>query len=147
MNYKLIEKLAKLANNNPNEHEANLAARKVCQLLAEADFKFIKEELSSPNIESNITYKDVFEMMQKMRKNQSEYTNPFKSGQYQPFTKGPSPHTYNQKDEKYYNRRTERGFGTEIKNIKCKKCKKIKLTLFTGLPDFFECNECKWSEY
>lgn len=32
MNLKLIEKLARLANNNPNEHEANLAARKVCRI-------------------------------------------------------------------------------------------------------------------
>jgi hypothetical protein len=40
MNTDLITKLAKLANNNPNENEANLAARKVCRLLAEGDFKF-----------------------------------------------------------------------------------------------------------
>jgi hypothetical protein len=40
MNIDLITKLAKLANNNPNENEANLAARKVCRLLAEGDFKF-----------------------------------------------------------------------------------------------------------
>jgi hypothetical protein len=40
MNYDLITKLAKLANNNPNEHEANLAARKVCKLLAEGKFTF-----------------------------------------------------------------------------------------------------------
>lgn len=40
MNYELIIKLAKLANNNPNEHEANSAARKVCILLAEGGFKF-----------------------------------------------------------------------------------------------------------
>lgn len=40
MNFDLIIKLAKLANNNPNDHEANAAARKVCRLLAEANFKF-----------------------------------------------------------------------------------------------------------
>jgi hypothetical protein len=40
MNIDLIIKLAKLANNNPNEHEANLAARKVCKLLAEGKYKF-----------------------------------------------------------------------------------------------------------
>lgn len=40
MNKDLIIKLAKLANNNPNEHEANSAARRVCKLLAEANFNF-----------------------------------------------------------------------------------------------------------
>lgn len=38
MNYDLIEKLIRLANNNPNENEANLAARKVCKFLADHSF-------------------------------------------------------------------------------------------------------------
>lgn len=40
MNVDLIIKLARLANENPNENEANLAARKVCQLLKAANYKF-----------------------------------------------------------------------------------------------------------
>src|SRR5688572_7856116 len=39
---KLI-KLIKLANNNPSEGEANAAARKVCRLLAESDFNWLKD--------------------------------------------------------------------------------------------------------
>jgi hypothetical protein len=38
MNLDLLKKLVKLANNNPNENEANAAARKVCEMLAEANF-------------------------------------------------------------------------------------------------------------
>ncbi len=34
----IIKKLIRLANNNPNEHEANLAARKVCIMLADYQF-------------------------------------------------------------------------------------------------------------
>lgn len=55
MNYDLITKLAKLANNNPNENEANLAARKVCKLLAEGKFEFavwpikINQQQQRPN--------------------------------------------------------------------------------------------------
>jgi DNA-directed RNA polymerase subunit RPC12/RpoP len=48
LNVDLVTKLAKLANNNPNENEANLAARKVCRLLAEADFKFTEASYSQP---------------------------------------------------------------------------------------------------
>lgn len=49
MNYDLIIKLAKLANNNPNDNEANLAARKVCRLLAEGNFQFNKGQARSAN--------------------------------------------------------------------------------------------------
>ena len=38
MDTNLIIKLIKLANNNPNDNEANLAARKVCKMLT--DYKF-----------------------------------------------------------------------------------------------------------
>lgn len=38
MKLDLLKKLTALANNNPNENEANLAARKVCLMLAEAKF-------------------------------------------------------------------------------------------------------------
>lgn len=38
MNFDLIEKLIRLANNNPNENEANLAARKVCKFLHDHKF-------------------------------------------------------------------------------------------------------------
>lgn len=39
MNKDLIIKLVKLANNNPNDNEANNAARKVCKLLEEGNFE------------------------------------------------------------------------------------------------------------
>lgn len=35
-----LSKLVRLANNNPNENEANLAARKVCKIIAEGNFEF-----------------------------------------------------------------------------------------------------------
>jgi hypothetical protein len=38
LNWSLITKLAKLANHNPNDNEANAAARKVCQLLEDGGF-------------------------------------------------------------------------------------------------------------
>lgn len=38
MDKDLIVKLIRLANNNPNENEANMAARKACKLLGESDF-------------------------------------------------------------------------------------------------------------
>lgn len=43
MNLNLLIKLVKLANNNPNEHEANSAARRACKLIAEGEYKFVGE--------------------------------------------------------------------------------------------------------
>lgn len=39
MNIEIIKKLIKLANNNPNDNEANQAARKVCSLLKDYEFE------------------------------------------------------------------------------------------------------------
>lgn len=40
MNLDQLIKLAKLANNNPNEHEANAAARKVCRIIEAGNYNF-----------------------------------------------------------------------------------------------------------
>ncbi len=38
MDLDLLKKLVKLANHNSNEHEANSAARRVCQMIEKANF-------------------------------------------------------------------------------------------------------------
>lgn len=38
INLDLLKKYTRLANNNPNEHEANVAARRVCKMLEEANW-------------------------------------------------------------------------------------------------------------
>jgi len=43
MNIEKLKSIIRLANNNPNEHEANLAARKACKILAENDFAIFKQ--------------------------------------------------------------------------------------------------------
>jgi len=44
----ILEKLIALANNNPNEHEANSAARRVCKLLVELKVNFKTRGASQP---------------------------------------------------------------------------------------------------
>lgn len=56
MNLEIVKKLIKLANNNPNEHEANSAARKVCRELDGYDFNTIS---SPPKQETPKTWNDV----------------------------------------------------------------------------------------
>jgi hypothetical protein len=75
MNYDLIIKLAKLANNNPNDNEANMAARKVCKLLAESNFNFTthngddsRRRPSNPPPPSRSPYHDLEEMVREMNR-------------------------------------------------------------------------------
>lgn len=53
MNSDQLIKLIKLANNNPNENEANSAARKVCKIIEENKFSLIKIEPKTVLSKSN----------------------------------------------------------------------------------------------
>lgn len=45
MNISLLTKLVKLANNNPNDNEANSAARRVCKMIEDGEFKFVEDKV------------------------------------------------------------------------------------------------------
>lgn len=53
-----LEKLVRLANNNPNENEANLAARYACKMLEEHKFD-LNITLSAPESPIGGTWQDV----------------------------------------------------------------------------------------
>lgn len=57
MNSDLFKKLVRLANNNPNDNEANLAARRACKMIAENDFAALNG--SQPQAQGTITWNDV----------------------------------------------------------------------------------------
>lgn len=134
MNIKLIEKLAKLANNNPNENEANMAARKVCKLLAEGNFKFTNEPIIYPKPpfqqpSTNITYDYIQEMMNQMQRERQtrEYRNMYNEPIFNPFQD--PRHEKQQKQNK-------------MRDLICTKCNTIKKTRYQG-PEFnFICMEC-----
>ena len=74
MNIDLIIKLAKLANNNPSEHEANSAARRVCKLLAEGNFEFGIVRTTTPDFQStrppwnSQPVDDVYDILEELRR-------------------------------------------------------------------------------
>lgn len=192
MNLKLLEKLVKLANNNPNEHEANSAARRACKLIAEGEFKFVDDKVqskqttlertiftSNPGQSQYDWMKDIFERQgrgpfwdfdfsYKDRKTTwgekkrnltcmkcgntfgSTYPHDPKTFQCDDclgIGKNKSPYTgpsFHPNDKKYYDRRTERGFGHTRRVLNCKICKKAKETKFTGKEENYKCNACIW---
>ncbi len=54
MNLDLLKKLTKLANHNPNDHEANSAARRVCKMLEECNFTLTPVAKDNP-----LTWNDI----------------------------------------------------------------------------------------
>ena len=175
MNYDLITKLAKLANNNPNEHEANLAARKVCKLLAEGEFKFVNSvQQSQPNWHNSSVKFDGFDFGEILRNMyERSYTRPPNNPNARSYG---SPKTASEKmreDQDEQRKKHEYRYGSwnipknepyqkwpgndpfkkpseqqkEERLLKCKTCKNSKLTKFVGLAELYECNTCQWTAY
>lgn len=76
MNLDLLKKLTRLANNNPNENEANLAARKVCKLLEENNFKF-SETIKGPEIRNPFDYQPSQRQRDWMGFDRGAWSDPF----------------------------------------------------------------------
>lgn len=214
-----LKKLVRLANNNPNEHEANLAARKACKMIQDGNFEFTnkvptnpppstpKQQSTNPNPNPNV-YRSpydnyysgysIFEEFFRNMKDNPRYKE-YREGDWTPYEGAQSRHwatsdyektsteelwlkssdgqfytnvrtgeklpakefakyarkngykeynpnyTGHQDDEKYYRRRAERGFGNEVRRLKCKTCGNMFNTKFMGLPQMYECNECQWN--
>lgn len=126
MNLDLIKKLTRLANNNPNEHEANLAARKVCQMLEEGNWslanghKTVQEKIHiKPDVTTNSpwvykTQEDIFKDL--------FYNTPF-SGSQQTKTKP----------------------KVDKRPLECTRCHNIVETGYIG--NLYVCHNCQWKEY
>lgn len=103
-----LKKLVRLATNNPNEHEANLAAIKVCRMLLENDFACLTDKqigrTETPDFKSSpyggvgFDYEEIFRNMRKQQaKSQQSYNretknrpyeNPFREGSWSGFNPG-----------------------------------------------------------
>lgn len=174
MNYELIIKLAKLANNNPNDNEANSAARKVCKLIAEGNYNFgttTKQPTQQTNPQRPPTMDYWEEFIRNMTNpNPASYWTGFDSENYS--GRGKSDRQRQREEEKkervyreseeYQRRKRDEQLKEEMNrrarqqakgydytqpktSRKCSKCGQPKMTAFTG-PDFlFTCMDCLWS--
>lgn len=156
MNLTLLIKLVKLANNNPNDNEANLAARKVCRMIAEGDYKFNQPPISNPMgnspppgytpppsqgfnpFEDMLNYR--WGGFDQAKKEESWTSNP-----YEPRAKPYEPPTGYPINE--YDPLTGKRKEKPKRNLTCSVCKKDIWTIFQGLESVFECNTCIWEAY
>jgi hypothetical protein len=170
MNFDLIEKLIRLANNNPNENEANLAARKVCRLLAEGNFKFNNH--TEPPLRGRSPVQPDVRSASNPYAGFNPFEDFFKARQWDSYKKPPNqaypkyswfdenykPKTASEQNEerqKYYSSKkwpgndpfTKPSEQKEERLLKCKTCGNSKLTKFVGLAELYECNNCQWTAY
>ena len=64
----ILNKLIALANNNPNEHEANAAARRVCKMLADIESAFREYARAHKGCTKQIEDKAWKDFLSKLRK-------------------------------------------------------------------------------
>lgn len=124
----ILNKLLALANNNPNEHEANSAARKLCKTLGEMNFQFKSSSQPYQRSTSSVPnynptkrqtdwYKDFIRYYTRDRPG-----NPFRYGGWD------SGNTTSES-------------STEIPKRECTKCHEIKAT--GNYSDPYICNKCR----
>jgi len=162
MNLDLLKKLTRLANNNPNDNEANLAARKVCKMLeasnwslpilppvkqAEkvrtwADVKRSEEPFfkSRPQSSNNDHFKNFWDQYVKNM-------TPEERARWNKETKGTWDIPF--KDGKYKSpfetaQRKERE-KKEKRMLECTRCHQMKETAYVG--NLYVCIDCYWVEY
>lgn len=164
----LLKKLIALANNNPNENEANLAARKVCRLLIELKVNF--KSKVDPTIKPVTTWNDV------TRSTEPEFKShkPTSSGPRNPFDDLFNRdikywdeffrHRDKAQKDAYYNQREPKEYKVpdyvkydpspftepekpkkEKRPINCTKCGKEFMSGYIG--NLFICHQCHWDEY
>lgn len=170
MNIEILKKLIALANNNPNNHEANSAARRVCKMLGEAMDSGKLNFKSKPKVASHdprYTYAppkstdpfnmaDIIEMMRKVREEQAkERANQYRDGSWEGFNKDPHEYTKTYDYESYYKNapNTYRSWvddnwagnpkrKSERRELKCTVCHKIVSTVFVGHAERYRCGDC-----
>lgn len=147
MNLDLLKKLVLLATRNPNEHEANAAARRACKLIAEAEFVYLPD--GQP--------KTAASKVGATRENTRQwygFSTPFSEGDWirEEFTKD------RENRRKYYDYfresewdasppREKKGTTKPKRPLKCKTCGHVLNTIYQGLEELFECNSCQWNAY
>lgn len=155
MNLDLLMKFVRLATNNPNEHEANSAARRVCKMIADNGYSLNVTRQAPPNPKVTVvsTPQGAGDWFNEFFKNRPNYetrgTNP-RTGQSNPYTEGSwdygevPPNPYKQKrPPKSYDNETKPRPEKQLK--KCTRCGAENET--RNVNNVYICNTCQWTEW
>lgn len=155
MNIELIVKLVKLANNNPNENEANLAARKVCSLIAAGDYKFAQTKTAQAkvHVKSNPTANDWVKYHDKPKQRDwKDISVDFDIENFYDAVFGRNNGPFNRSNKNQdpiFDEGREKASkkGKPKVELECIKCQRKVNTAFVGPPQTFVCTICIWEAY
>lgn len=162
LNLDLLIKLVRLANNNPNDNEANLAARKVCKMIGENNYKLdgtikptVKQQYNHQYYEQPKPhpFDDLF--------NRFYGQGPFRAGR-NPFEESwvntppkskvtPEEKEWENKNKGKWDIPNTGDFKKKERNpkiiLKCSVCSIEKESRYVGNPTEFKCYDCHWKYY
>lgn len=173
MNKDKIKKLIRLANANPNDHEANLAARMVCKMLKDYSFEEVKTafgKMNEPWVSRPAPPKQEAPKPPPPPKWEPDKPKPgyyqSKQGHYWDDVVSDEDTSFEDMVKEMFNKsqnfRGGKTYGTppidwsdkeawqqnnDKRKLKCIKCKEEKETRFRGLPEIWVCMECRGKEY
>lgn len=137
VNLDKLKKLVELASNNPDENEANSAARKVCKMLKEDGFKCFTPSSNGPSFNRQESpWSNFDDILENMRR--ASWTRQYtRTNQYrpQPEDDGPFNWGYDTREGKKEKKSEER---------ECSKCG-VKIKTFRVKEQPFICGICKWN--
>lgn len=167
MNLEKLIKLAKLANNNPNDNEANLAARKVCKMIADNNYQFnnIQAPFKQDPRTGPITWDDVKRSTEPFWRSNPYSGSPFstdfeellrKVEEARRKTREEAAKQYQEAKRYHYNpnytyywdpvsERNKRKTAYEQKLRKCTVCNEEKMSGDGKEP--YICGKCQWDKY
>ena len=162
MNLDLLIKLVKLANNNPNDNEANLAARKVCKMIAEGNYNFGQVKKASDKIPNAPRGSWVEYDQYKPPSNYQSASNPYTGNSSNPYSGDFNPfedffrqrsregwRSRQEQNEKYYkpwvDPRPEEPRKKEPSEKTCTRCGFVANTTREETP--FVCGICHWTDF
>ncbi len=170
MNLDLLIKLVKLANNNPNEHEANSAARRACKLIAEGNYDFGQPKTVQQKVNikpqgqwtgfggsyGGNPYADIEEMMREMQRQKQADADARRRAQQN--THEPDARNqqnayggagYNPFNYGFHTYKPGMGFEGQEKKPKIRRdCSKCGLNVETNSKkEPFVCSICLWNDF
>jgi len=159
INIDILKKLIELACNNPNENEANSAARKVCRMLKEDRYQaFNGAPISQPkpkdkytqgpphrpggfNWDYDINKEDIRRAAEEAARRQEEYRRADEERRRKRQEEEYKEQVKKEQEKQKYRSTTYKKEGITL--LECTLCHETKPTLYSGPPELFVCTRCK----
>lgn len=147
MNNDILRKLIELACNNPNEAEANSAARKVCRMIKDDNFAILNGSVFSPPRPTQRTRpspEDILRDIQRAAAEaQAREAARTKKAQEDWERINRERVARDQERARQRAKYANTDYGTTIREMICNDCKETKKTTFVGHDSLFVCSSCK----